>query len=173
MTNDIFAAYGVEVKDAPTPPDVKTTTNKKVDTVKLREAAEQATALAKVVPDIETKHTSAFQGKGNPAPFTVQQLAKQYTEEAILTAVEIMRGGYIGEDDKGRIVISSVENSTRLEAAKLLLDRGWGKATVKAELNANIKVDIHSTLAELAAQVKAPPALGEDHALVTDVEVQE
>lgn len=171
MTDDIFAHFGVDVP-APAPPVVKAT-NKKVDSVKLKEAAEQATALAKVVPDVETSHTSPYQGKGNPAPFTVQQLAKQYTEEAILVAVSIMRGDNIEYDEEGKKTINEVATSTRLEAAKLLLDRGWGKATVKGELNVNHKVDIHGTLAELAAQVKAPPSLGEDHALVTDVEVQE
>lgn len=167
---DIFAEFGVADNPEPAPVDVKTK-GKTVDSVKLKEAAELSTALARVVPEAEKPGPHPKQGKTNPAPFTVQQLAKQYTEEAIATAVEIMRGKSVKLQADGTEIIELIEPSTRLEAAKLLLDRGWGKATVKGEIDVKHKIDIHSTLAELAKQVKAPPSLGEDHGAI-DVEVQ-
>lgn len=51
-------------------------------------------------------------------PFTLQQLARTYTDEALETIVSIMQNG-------------EEAASTRLEAAKVLLDRGWGKPTVQ------------------------------------------
>ena len=72
-----------------------------------------------------------FVGRTNPAPFSLQKLAKQHTEKAIETILEIMND-------------PEQEGSTRLEAAKQILDRGWGKPAV------NIKQEtIKYTLADI------------------------
>lgn len=110
-------------------------------------------------------------GGQSKVPFSVQQLAREYTEEAIETVVGIMRGSHIEVDEEtGVKTISSVDNSTRLEAAKLLLDRGWGKATVKHNVEMK-SINIHATLKELADTVQAPPSLIEEHGVI-DAEVQ-
>ncbi|MBX9937647.1 MAG: hypothetical protein K2Y32_00255 [Candidatus Obscuribacterales bacterium] len=66
-------------------------------------------------PPEKKPYLPSIPGRQSKDPFTLQQLAKQHTEEAFKVLLEVMRHA---EDD-----------STRLEAAKQVLDRGWGKPT--------------------------------------------
>lgn len=64
--------------------------------------------------------------KGRPpeAPVTeIRELAKRHTPAALKVLVEALK------DDNGR---------TRIAAAEVLLDRGWGKATQHIEANVNV-----------------------------------
>lgn len=139
----------------------------------LIEAAQDLLPMVPDDTDAKCQRSSTKVGKvggQSKVPFSVQQLAREYTEEAISTVVDIMRGSHIKEDEEGNRVISSVDNSTRLEAAKLLLDRGWGKATVKHNVEMK-SINIHATLKELADSVQAPPSLIEERGII-DAEVQ-
>ncbi|MBX9688668.1 MAG: hypothetical protein K2X27_18310 [Candidatus Obscuribacterales bacterium] len=97
--SDAFEAFGVE------------TTEKEITLV---QAVDSMMALAPptVAPPAHPPD------RKDAAPFTLQQLAKKHTEDALNTIVNIMNSA---EED----------GSTRLEAAKVLLDRGWGKPTVQ------------------------------------------
>lgn len=66
------------------------------------------------------KYLPSFPGRSNPAPYSLQKLAKEHTQEALDVVLEIMRD-------------SEAEPGTRLEAAKQMLDRGWGKAALKVQ----------------------------------------
>lgn len=114
------------------------------------------------VPLPEPKHLPTIPGRTSPAPFSLQQLAKEYTADALHTIIAIMTN----EEN---------EPSTRLEAAKHLLDRGWGKSTIKAEIKSQ-HTDVHKVLEALASQVKDPPRLGqmqEDNGAIIDVAIEE
>lgn len=138
---DIFGAFGLDEKEQTT-------------------LVEQAEKLAELAPVVEPTKP-----KPDKPGFTLQELSRQYTEEAIDVIVGIMRGTSITENDEGQIIISKVDNSTRLEAAKMLLDRGWGKPTVKAQIETK-HTDVHKVLELMASKVKAPPSLAEDHGLI-------
>ena len=81
---------------------------------------------------------------GNPggrskAQIDVRDAARAYTQEAIDTLVRVMRSGRPGE---------------AVLAANALLDRGWGKPQLSADVN--LKRDINDyTNAELAAIIAA------------------
>lgn len=113
----------------------------KVEQETILEVAEDIARLAPIVepPD--------FTKRKNPAPFSLQQLSKTYTEEALSTLVEIMRN----PEELG---------STRIEAAKHILDRGWGKSAIKADIKTT-HVNVHEVLKELSNQIKEPPKLAE------------
>lgn len=66
----------------------------------------------------ERRFNLTYPGRQDPAPFTVQQLAREKTEEAFNTIIDIMND-------------YESENSTRLEAAKEVLNRGWGKPAMQ------------------------------------------
>lgn len=72
----------------------------------------------KNAPDTTPRPAKLPYRKPNAAPYLLHQLAKSYTEEALETIVGIMQN-------------PDGDASTRLEAAKVLLDRGWGKPTVQ------------------------------------------
>jgi hypothetical protein len=77
----------------------------------------------------------------------LRAMARYYTEDAIFTIYEIMAN-------------QSVDADVRLEAAGMLLDRGWGKPTQTTNLNvrdANIR-DL--TTAEILQKLAAEGALG-------------
>lgn len=65
------------------------------------------------------KFSPSVPGREDPAPFSLQQKAKDLTEEALNTLAQIMRHA---END-----------STRLEAARQILDRGWGKPSINVK----------------------------------------
>lgn len=65
-------------------------------------------------PPPAKQNNPQYPGRTNPAPFSVQKLAKDYTQEAFDTIMEIMNNPFN-------------EPSVRLDAAKHILDRGWGK----------------------------------------------
>lgn len=94
-------------------------------------------------------------GKKNPASFQLQELAREHTETALETILEIMND-------------CEEEGSTRLEAAKQILDRGWGKAAMKLETKSTV-VNVHEVLKQMAGQLKEPPKLAE----IVDVTSQE
>jgi len=54
-------------------------------------------------------------------PIDIRSLARSYTEMAIQTLAGIVQNGS--------------QESAKVSAAKELLDRGWGKAEVKAEIH--------------------------------------
>lgn len=141
--------------------------------VNLAEQAEKLLPMAPAPKKIKSSTKFSGQGGKEKAPFSVQQIAREYTVEAIEKIVSIMRGDHVEENEDGQLVISKVDNSTSLEAAKILLDRGWGKATVKAQIEQNVTVNVHNALKELADRVEAPPSLSEDHGTTVDVEVEE
>lgn len=97
-------------------------------------------------------------GRDNPAPFSLQKLAKDYTEEMLDIAVELAR--------------SAENESTRLEAVKLVLDRGWGKSAIKQEVTSR-HINVHETLKVLASQVTQPPKLWVEEGGIVDAEVAE
>jgi len=89
---------------------------------------------------------------GNPggrpkALVHVQALAREYTEEAILKLVAIMRGG------------KSIPAQAQAGAAGQILDRGWGKPAQTQGINVN-KHDVRQyTRAELDAALAEELAL--------------
>lgn len=95
----------------------------------------------------ELPRTPALPGRQSPAPYSLQKLAKEHTEAALDTILEIMND-------------TEQEGSTRLEAAKQLLDRGWGKAAMKIDAKTT-HVSVHEVLKELGSRVKEPPRLAE------------
>ncbi len=122
----------------------------------MKDIALQVDELIELVPKAELPSVPPkVIARGNPASFTLQQLAKEHTEEAFETILEIMNDR---ENDA----------STRLEAAKQVLDRGWGKPSMRIDAK-TVHVDVHKTLKELSNMVKEPPKLTE----VIDVTVQE
>lgn len=83
---------------------------------------------------------------GRPSNYgEVAELCRQYTSAAVLKLVALL------EDD-------CQPGSVQLAAATALLDRGWGKPTVKTEIESR-HVNVHETLKLLAAQVKEPSRL--------------
>jgi hypothetical protein len=99
-------------------------------------------------------------GRIDPASFSLQQLAKDHTEMALRGIVHLAQ---FAENE-----------GVKLEALKHLLDRGWGKPTMKAEINSK-HVSIHTTLKELASAVQNPPRLGllEDYGDTVNVPAEE
>lgn len=92
--------------------------------------------------------------ESNPGPYSLQQLAKQYTQEAMDGILDIARN-----DENG---------STRLQAWAQILNRGWGKESIKVE-SKNITINVHEILKELGNQIKEPPKLVKE-ADVVDIE---
>lgn len=119
-------------------------------------------------PKEEKKFLPTTVGRADAAPYSLQKLAKEHTEEALDVVLNIMR---FAEDD-----------STKLEAAKQILDRGWGKASIKVQterLNYTLS-DLESSLFAgreevdvkvLEARRKESEGLG--RYIVDDVEVVE
>lgn len=60
---------------------------------------------------------------GGRPPSTVRDLARAHTEDAVRVLVAIMQG------DAAALDVPSVPVRDRREAARELLDRGWGKPT--------------------------------------------
>lgn len=83
------------------------------------------------------KRLPSYPGRSNAAPFNVQQLAKEHTEAAMETILDIMNDG-------------EAENCTRLEAAKEILNRGWGKPamSVRQERVTYTMADLENKLLE-------------------------
>ncbi len=107
---------------------------KKVDRSAELAIIDEALPLVQVVQELRPRR---FIGRGNPASPSVQKLAREYTEDAFAAVLEIM-------DDK------EAEPSTRLEAAKVVLDRGWGKASIniRAETIKYSMADLEKKLLE-------------------------
>jgi hypothetical protein len=103
------------------------------------------------------KHLPTIPGRADPAPYSLQKLAKTHTEAALDTILGIMH-----DED--------AEASTRLEAAKQVLDRGWGKAAIKQEIESR-HINVHETLKVLAAQVQRPLTLVREEDVVDAIEV--
>lgn len=112
-----------------------------------------------------------YPGRSDPAPFTVQQLARERTEDAFNTVIDIMND-------------PEAENSTRLEAAKEVLNRGWGKPamqikqeTVKYDFRdlENALIEHRAAMDEKIAEARRIELerlgqyLGEDAQIVEDV----
>jgi len=89
-------------------------------------------------PPEEKRHLPTIPGRIGDAPYSLQKLAKDHTERAFNVILQIM------EDE-------DAENSTRLEAAKQILDRGWGKPAqqIRAE---TVRIDIKEIEAKLLEQ---------------------
>src|SRR5690606_16625489 len=68
-------------------------------------------------------HRVSVGNKGGRPRNTVRELARGHTEEAVGVLVAIMRG------DAQALGVPSVPVRDRREAARELLDRGWGKPT--------------------------------------------
>ena len=73
---------------------------------------------AEVVQERE-RYNPTVPGRQSADSFNLQKLAREKTEEAFNVVLQIMNHA---EDD-----------CTRLEAAKQILDRGWGKPSVKIQ----------------------------------------
>lgn len=103
------------------------------------------TALTKVIDDMlpmaaveqEIRAPRMIQGRGNPASHSLQKLARDYTADAFATVLEIMDNPL-------------AEPSTRLEAAKVVLDRGWGKAAIQVHAT-QVKISIKDVEMKLLA----------------------
>lgn len=79
------------------------------------ELVEQVEELIVAAPQLPAKVED-----GPKNPYSIKKLAQEKTQEAFDVIVGIMNNVLI-------------EPSTRLEAAKHVLDRGWGKATVQVK----------------------------------------
>lgn len=89
----------------------------------------------------------------------VWQQAREYTGEALEVAAGLMR-------DEGQ------PGSTRLGAAGLLLDRGWGKAPIMVAGDADrpIRVDVRAIPADTLASLEAALVLALGEAAATVIE---
>jgi hypothetical protein len=96
-------------------------------------------------PPQEKKYLPGAPGRTNPASFQLQQHAKTYTEEAFDVILDIARD-------------VNVEPGVRLEAAKHIIDRGWGKPQMKATINST-HFNVHETLKVLSGQLTDAPKL--------------
>lgn len=56
-------------------------------------------------------------GTPNKATASIRDIARQYTDEAVLALVGVLRGG------------DNIPHAAQVSAAKEILDRGYGKAT--------------------------------------------
>jgi len=83
----------------------------------------------------QRKHLPSIPRRTDPAPFSLQKLAKEYTEDAFNVILGIMND-------------SENESGTRLEAAKQVLDRGWGKAAIQIKAE-TIKYSLQDVEAKL------------------------
>ena len=76
-------------------------------------------------------HTRFQKGRVNnprgrsPTIKHIQQLAREFTDEAVLTLLTIMRG-------------KNTPASARVAAANSILDRGWGKPMMQMDVRLNI-----------------------------------
>lgn len=68
-------------------------------------------------------HRASVGNKGGRPRNTVRELARGHTEDAVRVLVAIMQG------DAAALGVPSVPVRDRREAARELLDRGWGKPT--------------------------------------------
>jgi uncharacterized protein (UPF0147 family) len=73
---------------------------------------------------------------------SVAELARDYTERAVETLVEVM------ED-------SDAPKNARVSAAEALLDRGWGKP--KQEMDLNVKTEREAILERMRERVHGQP----------------
>lgn len=112
------------------------------DPVPQQAAIAEVDKLLPLVPSPLAVH----EHKRTTIPHSMQQLARDFSETAFATILEIM-------EDR------DAEPSTRLEAAKVVLDRGWGKATVNInQQTINVQAtlqDIETKLLERKAEVDA------------------
>lgn len=83
---------------------------------------------------------ATLQHNPNRPTFTLQQLAKQKTEEAFKMLETLMND-------------PEQEGHVRLGAAKEILDRGWGKASTKIDIT-ETKVDLNQMQNDLLAHLK-------------------
>lgn len=82
----------------------------------------------------QRKHLPTIPRRVDPAPYSLQKLAKEHTENAFNVILEIMN--------------NAEEDGTRLEAAKQVLDRGWGKAAIQIKAE-TIKYSLQDVEAKL------------------------
>jgi hypothetical protein len=93
--------------------------------------ATQTTTPQRMTPNSETRRTIQRTFNDRWANINIKDLARQHTETAIETLVEIMTDG-------------DAQASARLTAANSLLDRGWGKAGAHTE----ISVDVYDRISD-------------------------
>jgi len=93
--------------------------------------ATQTTTPQRMTPNSETRRTIQRTFNDRWANINIKDLARQHTEAAIETLVEIMTDG-------------DAQASARLTAANSLLDRGWGKAGQHTE----ISVDVYDRMSD-------------------------
>jgi hypothetical protein len=82
----------------------------------------------------QRKHLPTIPRRVDPAPYSLQKLAKEHTEAAFNVLLHIMN--------------HAEEDGTRLEAAKQVLDRGWGKAAIQIKAE-TIKYSLQDVEAKL------------------------
>jgi hypothetical protein len=91
----------------------------------------QTTTPQRMTPNSETRRTIQRTFNDRWANINLKDLARQHTETAIETLVEIMTD-------------ADAQASARLTAANSLLDRGWGKAGQHTE----ISVDVYDRMSD-------------------------
>lgn len=111
----------------------------------MSKADQQSLLEPKLVEAESSDHMQVATLPKVPLAATIQQLAKEKTQEAFETIIEIMKD-------------VEVDASTRLAAAKQVLDRGWGRSKIVAEVNST-HVNVHEVLKVLSDKVKEPPKL--------------
>ncbi len=85
--------------------------------------------------------------KGRPSiKGPVEVLAREHTEEAVRTLVELMRNGY--------------PDAVRGAAANALLNRGWGMPRQTVEVEADLKPVSQMSLGEVEAELARLGAAG-------------
>ena len=71
------------------------------------------------------------------APLEIRSLARQHTELAIRTLVQVAAS-------------KKAPESSRVAAASALLDRGWGKPKQEVEINQEVSISLADSLAKIA-----------------------
>ena len=71
------------------------------------------------------------------APLEIRSLARQHTDLAIRTLVQVAAS-------------KKAPESSRVAAASALLDRGWGKPKQEVEINQEVSISLADSLAKIA-----------------------
>jgi hypothetical protein len=117
--------------------------------------ATQTTTPQRMTPNSETRRTIQRTFNDRWANINLKDLARQHTETAIETLVEIMTDG-------------DAQASARLTAANSLLDRGWGKAGQHTEISVDVydrmsDAELISFIADALPKSSRPMVLEHEH----------
>ena len=124
--------------------------------------ATQTTTPQRMTPNSETRRTIQRTFNDRWANINLKDLARQHTETAIETLVEIMTD-------------ADAQAGARLTAANSLLDRGWGKAGQHTEISVDVydrmsDAELISFIADALPKSARPMVLEHEHNDASDDE---